>query len=305
MAEATVTGLRSVELGVRDLRNSLQFYESMWGLRKLTEDAGSAYLRGCGPEHHVLHLRETPTPSLLSIHFATSSQAAVNILHAKAVAFGAAIVQAPQSLPAIAGGGYGFAFLSPDGQKLTISAELVSGDSVRDASSPIDLTHVVLNSASADTQTDFFIDMLGFKLSDSTKSMEFIRCSNDHHAVALARGSRPSMNHMAFKMSDLDGLMLASGRMKRNGFDIEWGVGRHGPGNNIFTYFIEPNGFVTEYTTGMDQIENETYVPGTAEYWSDYPLRPCRWGVAMTPSERVKRGFAGLLQPARQNGAPP
>ena len=33
-----------------------------------------------------------------------------------------------------------------------------------------------------------------------------------------------------------------------------WGVGRHGPGNNVFTDSVEPNGFVTEYTTEVDQV---------------------------------------------------
>ncbi len=35
-------------------------------------------------------------------------------------------------------------------------------------------------------------------------------------------------------------------------------VGRHGPGNNVFSYFIEPNGFVAEYTTELDQIDEAT-----------------------------------------------
>ena len=33
-----------------------------------------------------------------------------------------------------------------------------------------------------------------------------------------------------------------------------WGPGRHGPGSNTFAYFQDPNGFVAEYTTALEEI---------------------------------------------------
>ena len=42
--------------------------------------------------------------------------------------------------------------------------------------------------------------------------------------------------------------------MRKSGYEIMWGVGRHGPGSNVFSYFVEPNGFVTEYTTEVEQV---------------------------------------------------
>src|SRR5262249_61673982 len=95
----------------------------------------------------------------------------------------------------------------------------------------------------------------GFRHSDSTDMMEFVRCTSDHHSLALVRTEGPSVNHMAYEMTDIDGLMRGAGRMKQSGFNVEWGVGRHGPGNNVFTYFVEPNGFVTEYTTDVEQVD--------------------------------------------------
>jgi catechol 2,3-dioxygenase len=299
MTEAKVTALRSIELGVPDLKRSIDFYTSTWGLEPVHADADTVYLRGTGSEHHVVALRQRPKASLLGVHFAAPDRRAVDRLHAQAMGFGATVVSAPAPLPAAAGGGYGFAFQTPDGQPLNISADVSKHtDVIQDISRPKNLTHVVLNSADVGRQTSFFIDLLGFKLSDSTAVMEFIRCGTDHHSVALARGAGPSLNHMAYEMEDLDGLMLGSGRMKRSGFNLEWGVGRHGPGNNIFSYFIEPNGFVAEYTTGMDRIDDATYVPQTADYWSKFPSRPCRWGMAMQPSERVRNAMAGRPQAA-------
>ena len=78
--------------------------------------------------------------------------------------------------------------------------------------------------------------------------MDFVRCSADHHSIAMARGNGPALNHMAYEVASIDGLMRGAGRMKKHGFNVEWGVGRHGPGDNVFGYFVEPNGFVVEYT---------------------------------------------------------
>jgi catechol 2,3-dioxygenase len=141
----------------------------------------------------------------------------------------------------------------------------------------------------------FFIDVLGFKRSDSSHLMEFLRCSADHHSIAIFRNSGPSLNHVAYEVPNIDGLMRGTGRVKNNGFEIEWGVGRHGPGNNVFSYFIEPDGFVTEYTTELDQIDDATHVPQDGDYWArTVPLRD-RWGTAPTPSNRLRFAMSGGL----------
>jgi catechol 2,3-dioxygenase-like lactoylglutathione lyase family enzyme len=296
MTNARVAGLRSIELGVPDLNRSSDFYQQVWGLQEVVSDGDAIHLRGTGSEHHVVTLRQRPRPALLGVHFAASDRHAVTALHAKAKSYGTEGLSEPAELPRTAGGGFGFRFNTPDGLPLAISADVAQHpDVVADRSRPTKLTHVVLNSARIDEQTAFFQDLLGFRHSDSTDMMEFIRCCADHHSVAFARGSGPSLNHMAYEMPNFDGLMRGAGRMKQNGFNIEWGVGRHGPGNNIFTYFIEPNGFVTEYTTEVDQVDEATYVPNTAEYWRNFPGRPCRWNMAGHPSNRLRAAMGGEI----------
>ncbi|MEJ0072039.1 MAG: hypothetical protein WDO24_28675 [Pseudomonadota bacterium] len=67
MARAAVDGLRSLELGVRDLAASIRFYTETWGLRVVAADARAATLRGTGPYHHLLGLRARPEPALLRL----------------------------------------------------------------------------------------------------------------------------------------------------------------------------------------------------------------------------------------------
>ena len=172
-----------------------------------------------------------------------------------------------RAAPASAGGGYGFRVSTPEGHPISISSDVAPhAEAIDDRSRPTKLTHVVLNSAEVEKQTAFFLDVLGFKWSDSTFMMDFVRCCSDHHSVAFARGNGPTLNHMAYEMPNIDGLMSGAGRVRKSGYEIMWGVGRHGPGSNVFSYFVEPNGFVTEYTTEVEQV-GDNYVGHDADWW--------------------------------------
>ena len=81
MNNAKVTGLRGVELGVKDLSQSIAFYQCIWGLDPVVSEGDTVYLRANGNEHHVVTLRERPKHGLLGIHFATQDRVAVDGLH--------------------------------------------------------------------------------------------------------------------------------------------------------------------------------------------------------------------------------
>jgi catechol 2,3-dioxygenase len=82
--------------------------------------------------------------------------------------------------------------------------------------------------------------------------------------------------------------MRGAGRMVDNGHPIGWGVGRHGPGDNIFAYFVDPTGFVIEYTAEVLQVD-DTYRVGGPGDWTWPPGRTDHWGIAPPKPESVKR----------------
>jgi catechol 2,3-dioxygenase len=278
------------------LAASVDFYCRLWGLEKVTQDADTAYLRATDREHHVLALRQGPI-ELLGAKFAAADKAAVDALHAKAVAFGAQATCAPRALAKAAGGGYGFSFRTPDGVAQSVSCDVARHPhKIDDRRRPGRFSHVVFRAANYPQLERFFTDLLGFKISDRTDGIDFLRCAKDHHSVALGRIAGPGLHHMAFELPDFDGLMGASGRLQMNGYPIEWGVGRHaGPGENIFSFFVDPNGFAAEYTTEMMQVDEETYPHRTAADWRNVPIRPCSWGLAMKRSEKLARARSGRI----------
>ena len=288
--------MRSIELGVRDLHQSAEFYTKVWALEEVSSEGDSMHFRATGGEHHVFTIRG-----------AAEARSARRALRGRRSRGGRPALRQGQGLrrrgrgdsgAALrhAGGGYGFRFYTPDGLPMSISSDSVQHPNVvLDRSRPTKISHVVLNSARTDDQVPFFVDVLGFKLSDSSHMMEFLRCSADHHSIAIFRNNGPSLNHVAYELPNIDGLMRGAGRLKQSGFDIEWGIGRHGPGNNVFSYFIEPNGFVAEYTTELDQLDDATHVPQAAEYWQKLPPTPDRWGTAGLPSNRMRTAMSGAL----------
>ena len=117
--------------------------------------------------------------------------------------------------------------------------------------------------------------------------MAFLNCNRDHHSIALGDADNDALNHIAFLMPDVESVMRGGGRMKDAGFAIEWGPGRHGPGNNAFNYFVGPFGEVIEYTADVQQID-DTYRVGAPTDWTWPPGRVDQWGISAPPSPRLK-----------------
>ena len=298
-ANARVTAVRGIDLAVRDLAASVDFYRKAWGLEEASRDGNTVYLRATGPEHHVLALHEAPQSAFLGSRLGAPDKASVDALHDRARAFGATVSAAPHVLAPAAGGGYGFSFRTPDGIEQSVSCDVARhADIVDDKTRPQKFSHVVLRAANYPQLRSFYCDLLGFKLSDETEGIDFLRCSPDHHSVALAKAEGPGLHHMAFEMPDLDGLLYAVGRLRHSGCALEWGLGRHsGPGNNVFTFFVEPNGFAAELTTDMDQIDDATYPVRTKEWWREHrPYNgPCAWGIATKRSDLLHLARSGTL----------
>lgn len=287
MPSSLITGLRSVELGVTDVAASEAFYTGTWQLSVAARAGASVYLRGTGAPHHLLSLHPHAGTELLAVTLNAASRGAVDTLAQRVTEHGGKL-EAPAAAITTPGGGYGFAFRDAEGRRFCIVADDARhADAKTVADKPERLAHVVLNSVDADTAMRFFVDTLGFTLSDTTRMMHFIRCNRDHHNIAFAFAKETTLNHIAFMMPDWESVMTGGGRLRDAGYPIEWGVGRHGPGHNVFAYFIGPENLVIEYTAEVEQVD-AGYVAGKPEDWKWLPGRVDHWGISAPPSPRLK-----------------
>jgi catechol-2,3-dioxygenase len=294
MDEAGVTTLRSVDIGVTDIPSCLAFFTKVWGLMPVAEYGGAHYLRGTAGFHHVVSLRQAARPCLVRIVLGARDHNAVDALHARAEAAGAAVTSARDlSWP---GGGYGFGLQDVEGRNYAIICDAADHAALPDETeTPRKLSHVNLNSGAHDASTEL-LKALGFQVSDVTRKMTFMRCNSDHHSIVVGFAGGPTLNHIAFEMPDLESLMLGVGRMRDHGYPVEWGPGRHGPGNNAFAYFAGPQEIALEYTCEMQQVD-DTHVPRAPDDWTWPRGRIDHWGLTPGPTARMLRvqrlvGFA-------------
>lgn len=275
-----VTEIRYVGYSVVDYDAEVAFYTDVWGLERVPTDDGMAWFKAQGhDEHHVARLRKGDTNRVDVIAFAADTRADVDALCVRVAETGGKIVQAPCDLTS-PGGGYGFRFFSPDGLLFEISSDVARGDKrdvVRWEAVPVKISHIVLHSPQHKEATQWFVDVLGFKLSDWLGDfMSFLRCNSAHHRIALLPGP-PCLNHVAYDMLSVDCVMRGVSRLKQAGTDIRWGPGRHTAGNNVFTYFTSPNGFAVEYTCDLEDVPDDW----EAKVHMPSPTTMDQWGIGI------------------------
>ena len=286
-----VSSLRSVEIGLPDVASAEAFYVNTWQLSVVARQGQSVYLRGTGADHHLLSLHPSERPEIRAVTFRAVSSQSLDLIATQAIQHGGSVVadRAPMTEP---GGGESITVRDPQGRFLRfVWGDARHADSADQPDKPIRLAHAVLNSHNVAAGLPFYENALGFKLSDRTRIMAFIRIPTqprgDHHSVALADADNDCLNHMAFVMPNLESVMRGGGRMKDAGYAIEWGPGRHGPGDNAFNYFVGPAGFVIEYTADVEQVDDH-YVAGSPDDWKWPPGRVDQWGISAPPSPRLK-----------------
>lgn len=288
--------LRHVELHTTaDLADVAAFYES-WGLHTVERASDAIAFRSSGPDHHVLRFAQAEHVGLGHIAFAAPSRHAVDGLHQLWTERGVEVLTEPGVLSSL-GGGYGFEAADPEGRRLRIVTEMDAADPIHGPPSiPHRLSHVVLNTVDIDLLCEFYVTVLGFRVSDwSEHQMVFLRNQTDHHTIAFNQAPHASVNHIAYELDSLDGFLTAVGRMRSAGVDPLWGIGRHGPGNNAFAYYGDPAGFVPEFTTDLEQIVHDSsWVP---RVWKRIPSQSDLWHLAGPPSAEFRAYGAGEPDP--------
>lgn len=291
-----LTHLRHVDLAVPDFAKQLEFYAGIWGLTTVTEDTGLAFLAAEGsPEQYVIRLRQAEDKRLDLVSYGAASAADVDALAAELLAGGVRLVTEPGALDT-PGGGYGFRFFDVDGRTIEVCADVEARAHRKieaKESVPVRLSHVVLNSPDLDRTRAWYERHLGFRLSDTLSSphmgevMHFMRISSQHHSMAIARGPHTSLHHVSFELRGLDEYMYGTGRLLRAGVRKIWGPGRHLAGDNTFSYFMDPHGNTVEYTTELEELDEDSWHPHVYDF--SRPEVTDQWGTANPMSEIIAK----------------
>ena len=296
---ARVSDIRYVGYGVTDLEVERKFYAETWGLREVGEKDGMLHFAAQGDDElYVVRLRASDRKQIDIIAFAAGSRDDVEQLHQQVVDAGCRIVFAPRDLNTL-GGGYGFRFFSPDGLPFEISSDVQTGPSrtlARWEGVPQKISHIVLHSPKHKEAVQFFTDVLGFRVSDWLGDfMCFLRCNEWHHRLAFLPGP-PCLNHVAYDVASVDDMMRGISRLKQDDIPIQWGPGRHTAGNNTFSYFVSPGGFIVEHTSELEKVDDDTRV---AQVHKPSATTMDQWGIGVGGPQTMPHPEpdSGLFQP--------
>lgn len=297
--DCLIVGPRYVALAVQNFDEVLAFYRDVWGLAVVRSEPGLAYLGAKGDkEPYVLRIRASDTKRMDLAAFSCASRADVDTLAERLTANGVEIVSAPAELTS-PGGGYGLRFFDCDGRVIEVSADVqsVGGEAFSEAGAPVGLSHIVFNTTDLEKTLAFYNGKVGFRLSDRLEDiMCFLRgATTQHHIMAIARGPHHAINHISFEMGEIDSLMRGAGRVRRTGRKVLWGPGRHGAGDNVFSYFTDPAGNVCEMSTELEDVPEKDW---QIRVFKTDDVSQDSWGV----SERIA---LDLLIPTMANSPDP
>jgi len=165
---------------------------------------------------------------------------------------------------------------------------------------PLKLGHVVIGTTELEASQKFFMEGIGFKLSDQVgQAAFFLRCSEDHHNMLLQSAPLQFLHHTSWQVDDVDKIGLGAHHLlSKDPARHVWGFGRHHVGSNFFWYFRDPAGNFAEYYADMDCIpDDQVWKP---QVW-DGMKSLYSWGPPPPPSflrpDDLAELMAGLHSP--------
>lgn len=236
-----------------------QHYSEVLGLERVAESQGTFYLR-CNQEHHCLAISPGKARKLLHLSFilpdTQSVRAAADDLRRRGI-------NVQTKVSDELGQGEAIRFQDPRGNGIELCAEM---EQIRRPlppapMRPLSLQHVFLMTKDMEQSESFYMEVLGFKMSDRVtagdRKLRWLRCNPVHHTVALVLAPVEGVNHYAWEFADVGELKRMCDHLQARGGGLIYGMGRHGVGNNLFAYYEDPDRNMHELLAEMELIYDD------------------------------------------------
>ena len=153
------------------------------------------------------------------------------------------------------------AFDDPDGNRIAFgipraAPPLPPGPAAR-------LQHVVVGSPVPVAMVDFYGGIVGLRISDRVLDADqtlrtcFLRSDEEHHSFAVFQTENRRFDHHCYELPDWNAIRDWGDRLAARGIAVEWGPGRHGPGNNLFLFFHDPDGNWLELSAELEKVPDD------------------------------------------------
>jgi catechol 2,3-dioxygenase-like lactoylglutathione lyase family enzyme len=151
-----------------------------------------------------------------------------------------------------------FSVTDPDGNAVAFGVLPRSAATEQDL--PARAQHVAFRTPNIEAMLAFYRDTLGFVVSDRVEDAQgqlracFLRTDDEHHALALFASTERRLDHVSCETRDISSLVAWADRVADRGVPIHWGVGRHGPGNDVFFMVKDPDDNLIEISSELERV---------------------------------------------------
>lgn len=252
--DTLVASIRYLAVASPNLRQTADFYARAMGY--CLQPCGETIIAR-GPDRHLI-FHEGPAKSLVSAGFAVPDSDELERLKDRIRKAGAIFREVTSVLLADA-----IETIDPDGNRLVFGLAQDTADGPVAQGMPARLQHVVVASRDPERIVRFFIDALGFTLSDDVIDSEggvrtsFLRCSDEHHSFAVFKAAQARLDHHCYETTNWNKIRDWGDHMASQHVPIQWGPGRHGPGNNLFLFVHDPDGNWVEISAELETVEHD------------------------------------------------
>jgi catechol 2,3-dioxygenase len=237
-----------------------RFYRDTYGMALIPAGGGAGtdtYV--CHAPGRQLMLSTGPANQLNCAHFAFHDNAAWMPFSARFE--GRAQEPMPAALGLLDPTGSAVSLRDPDGNKIVFTGPAYSDMAAPSGLPPARLQHFALRTPQIDAMLDFYVRELGFVLSDAVRDEGgvlracFLRSNCLHHALALFFAPAACFDHQSFEAPDWASMLVWGDHMAKRRVPIVWGIGRHGPGNDVFFMVRDPDGNLAEISAEIEHCE--------------------------------------------------
>jgi 2,3-dihydroxybiphenyl 1,2-dioxygenase len=107
---------------------------------------------------------------------------------------------------------------------------------------------------------DFYVNTLGFRVSDTFKNfIAFLHCNPRHHSLALVETDEPGLRHIMLETRTIDDVGTAMDIAAKRG-ELTRTLGRHTNDKAVSFYIETPGGWEIEYGWSGQQVDDEVWI---------------------------------------------
>ncbi|TSD49907.1 glyoxalase [Rhodococcus sp. KBS0724] len=290
----TSTAVSHIGFHVPDVAAAASFYGRVLGLVVQGELENGGLRLGWGTGHHVVDLIEGEK-SLAYYGFEVRDTDGIEGIRKRLLAAGHDVSELdPSFIDYALGTADGISVPDPDGNIVHFHGPVErQGENAADTGRrPIKFQHTTVGTVDVAAMAAFFVDVVGFRISDQLEDGKFawLRSDRDHHTLAVVEiGKAGDIDHYSYDLAEWEDFKAWCDRLTDLGVDVSWGPGRHGPGNNLFVFFDDPAGNHIELSAEMEKFHDDrvTYVP---RRWKPIPTSVNLWGGQLATWRKTSEG---------------